>query len=286
MNEMMQLNPGKPWLRMRLWNPDDIPWHRFDRSRVDPDVVKLVKAASMVEYNAPVYAGYLCGVFHNNPTLQALARAWAEEEVQHGRTLARWAALADPDFDFEARFKVFTGGFQVPTGLSESVRGSLTGELLARCVVETGTSSHYTAIRRSTGEPVLQELCRRLAADELRHYKTFYELSRQYRNLEGVGLPNRLKVVVGRVLETEDQELAYAYYAANRATERFDHKHFTQQYVRSAYPLYPPYLVERIVAMLFKIVGLEPHGRFSRFLARVSHRFMRRRARRIAVAAA
>lgn len=269
----------KPWTAFGLWTADDIPWRRFDRSRLDADLVSLVKAAGMVETNAPVYATYLCNVFHEYPDVQKLARAWAEEEVRHGQALGRWAMLADPDFDFETSFKRFTDGFQVPVELSESVRGSLTGELLARCVVETGTSSHYTAIRRATTEPVLEALCRRLAADELRHYKTFYELSKLLRAKEGVGLIDRVRVVVERVGETQDEELAYAYHAANNKEGPFDHKRSNQAYARRVYAIYPPYLVERVVAMLFKVVGLKPHGRLSRLVSRWAYRFIQKRAR-------
>lgn len=276
----------KPWTALGLWTADDIPWGRFDRSRLDPDLVSLIKAASLVEYNAPVYADYLCNVFHDYPDVQQLARAWAVEEVRHGQTLGRWAMLADPDFDFEDSFKRFTGGFQVPVDVSQSVRGSLTGELLARCVVETGTSSHYTAIRRATTEPVLAALCHRLAADELRHYKTFYELSKLLRAKEGINLVNRVRVVAGRVAETQDQELAYAYHAANSKQGPFDHQRSNQAYVRKAYPIYPPYLVERIVAMLFKIVGLKPHGWLSRRVTGWACRFMQRRVQRYATAGA
>ena len=271
----------KPWTAMKLWTPEDIPWHRFDRSRVDPDLVTLVKAASMIEHNAPDYAAYLCNVFHDEPDFQRLALEWAEEEVQHGRTLGRWARLADPDFDFDASFKRYTDGFRVPIDVSESVRGSRTGELLARCVVETGTSSHYTAIHRATTEPVLHELCHRIAADELRHYKTFYELSKGYLAKEGIGLASRLRVVYGRVTEAQDEELAYAYHAANSKEGPFNHKRSYQAYFRRAYPIYTPDLVERIFAMLFMIVGLKPHGRFNRFLSRLAYRFVQVRARRL-----
>ncbi len=34
------------------WTLDDIPWARFDASRVDANIPKMVKAASLVEYNA------------------------------------------------------------------------------------------------------------------------------------------------------------------------------------------------------------------------------------------
>jgi hypothetical protein len=158
--------------------------------------------------------------------------------------------------------------------------------VLARCVVETGTSSHYTAIRRATTEPVLEELCHRLAADELRHYKTFYELSKLLRAKEGVGLINRVRVVAGRVAEAQDEELAHAYHAANNKEGPFDHKRNSHAYARRLYPIYPPYLIERIVAMLFKIVGLKPHGRLSRLVSRRAYRFLQKRARRHAMAGA
>jgi len=54
------------------------------------------------------------------------------------------------------------------------VRGSRSGELIARCVVETGTSSYYTAIADATDEPLLKTYAGHIASDELRHYKLFY----------------------------------------------------------------------------------------------------------------
>ena len=33
---------------MGSWTLDDIPWHRFDRDRLDPEIVRTVKAASLV----------------------------------------------------------------------------------------------------------------------------------------------------------------------------------------------------------------------------------------------
>ncbi len=267
---------------MSDWAPSDIAWGSFDIGRVDSDLLKLVKAASMVERNAPHYADYLFHVFHDNEAIQSLAKEWADAEMQHGETLASWAKMADPDFDFDARFKRYTDGFHIPTEVTKSIRGSLTGELLARCVVETGTSSYYTAIRRGTTEPVLHDLCTRIAADELRHYKTFYELSRQYLEKEGISLMDRIRVVAGRVIESNDDELAYAYHAANENKGRFNRARSNGAYVRRAYRLYPLDLVERIGAMLLKIVGLRPRGRLNRVMARCGYRFLQWRSNRYA----
>ena len=145
------------------WTLDDIPWDRFDPSKVDPEMLRVVKGAAMVEYNGGVYAEYLNSVFHDDMGIQQAAIRWGQEEVQHGEALARWAKLADPSFDFESRFADFSSKITLPTSADASVRGSRCGELVARCMVEVGTSSYYTALREATKEPVLREICRNIA---------------------------------------------------------------------------------------------------------------------------
>jgi len=159
---------------MGSWTLDDIDWACFDRSRLDPEIVRIVKAASLVEYNGGAYAHHLCRVFHDDPDFQQGARRWGEEEIQHGRALARWAELADPEFDFAAAFGRFQAGYRVDFNCNASRRGSRSGEMIARCMVEVATSSYYTALREAVREPVLKEICGHIAADEFRHYKLFY----------------------------------------------------------------------------------------------------------------
>src|SRR5581483_3064368 len=196
---------------MRHWTLDDIPWDRFDPAKVDPELLRAVKAAAMVEGNGGDYGTYLCKVFDDDPEFQDVARGWAHEEIQHGTALGRWAMLADPAFSYEASFKRFTDGYKIPLDVEKSVRGSKAGELVARCIVETGTSTYYTALMHATEEPVLKEICRNIAADEFRHYKLFYKHMRRYLDREGLGLWGRLAVVLKRLGESEDDELAYAY---------------------------------------------------------------------------
>ena len=126
---------------MGAWVLDDIPWHRFDREKLDPELVRIVKAAALVEHNGAAYAHHLCRIFADDPGFQETARRWGLEEVQHGRALARWASLADPQFDFDSAFARFEAGFRVDFDSASSRRGSRAGEMVARCVVEIGTSS-------------------------------------------------------------------------------------------------------------------------------------------------
>src|ERR1700694_5050328 len=149
---------------MGWWTLDDIPWHRFDRGKLDPEIVLIVKAASLVEHNGAAYAHHLCRIFADDPEFQETARRWGEEETQHGEALARWAVLADPDFDFEQALARFRAGFRVDFDSARSRRGSRAGEMVARCVVEIGTSSYYPALREAANEPVLQQICRHIAA--------------------------------------------------------------------------------------------------------------------------
>ncbi len=267
------------------WTLDDIPWDRFDRSKLDPELVRIVKAASLVEHNGAAYAHHLCRIFADDPEFQATARRWGEEEVQHGTALARWAALADPGFDFAAAVARFQDGFRIDFDCDRSRRGSRAGEMVARCVVEIGTSSYYTALHEAAEEPVLREICRRIAADEIRHFRLFRKNLERCLAREPIGRLARLRVALGRVAESEDDELAYAYYAANESARPYDRQYYSRAYAKRAFALYRPHHVERGVAMLLKAVGLVPNGRLGRLATRLAWRVMRHRAARLAQAA-
>ena len=266
------------------WTLDDIPWADFDPGKVDQDLLRIVKAASLVEFNGHDYAHYLCNVFPDDEAFQEAAHQWAREEVQHGEALGRWAQMADPDFDFETAFARFNEGYSIPLDSESSVRGSRSGELVARCIVEVGTSSYYTALGEASEEPVLRAVCRHIAADELRHYKLFYDHLKRYLDKEQIGRVRRVMVALSRVGESEDDELAYAYYAANQSPlgEAYDRKRVTQAYIKRAYAYYRPHHVQRMIAMAFKAAGLAPQGRLARVTSNLAYRFIRRRAERFA----
>src|SRR6202789_872112 len=200
------------------WTLDDVQWSRFDAPKVEPSLLAAVKAASLVEYAAPDYVSYLKRVFAgaDAKTMDSLEK-WGREELQHGQALSRCAMLGDPAFDFASAFARFKAGYKPPHFDSDdevSVRGSRRGEMIARCVVESGTSSYYSAIRDATDEPVLKEITGRIAADEFRHYRLFFETLHAQ---DEPDLPfwRKLWVAVTRVNESDDDELSFAFYAAN-----------------------------------------------------------------------
>lgn len=271
---------------MKHWTLDDIPWDRFEADKVDPQILQIMKGVSLVEHNGGDYATYLCNVFHDDPDFQDQARAWAAEEVQHGRALGHWATLADPSFDFDAVFARFVAGFRPDVEATDSIRGSRSGELVARCIVEVGTSSYYSALGEATDEPVLRAICKHIAADEFRHYKLFYTHLKRYLEAERIGRLRRILVALGRINESEDDELAYAYYAANaEPDEPYDRKRWTRAYAGRAFGYYRPKHVERGVAMTFKAAGLNSRGRLCRWASLAAYRLMQAKHERFADAA-
>ncbi|MGH6877968.1 MAG: ferritin-like domain-containing protein [Rhizomicrobium sp.] len=140
--------------------------------------------------------------------------------------------------------------------------------MIAPCVVESGTSSFYSAVRDATDESVLQEIAGRIAADEFRHYRLFLETLHAQNEPE---LPwwRRLLVAAGRVGESSDDELAYAYYCANVAVgdetrSPYNRRRFANAYNAQAMRLYRRHHIGKLVQMVAKSVRANPHGWLAR----------------------
>jgi rubrerythrin len=273
---------------MKHWRMEDVPWDQFDPAKIDPELVPLVKAAAMVERNGVDYGTYLNRVFVDDPDFCAAANRWSVEEVQHGDTLGRWAMLADPSWDFEQAFHRYKSGYHLPLLDAESsVRGSRTGELIARCMVETGTSSYYSALADQTEEPVLKSICKLIAADEFRHFKLFYDHMKRYLRRENISMWERLKIAAGRIGESEDDELAYAFYCGNeQADAPYEHDKAIAGYMSRAMMMYRRNHLDRATGMILKSVGLSPHGRLSSVARGGAWWLMRTRQRKFARAQA
>lgn len=254
------------------WDMNEIDYSKIDRSKITPDLVKVVKAAALVEYNAVAYSAYLERVFADDPEFQEMSRCWATEEVQHGKSLGKWAETVDPAWSLEEAMAKFRAGYKIEhINNDTSVRGSRTGEMVARCMVETGTSSYYSAIGTSTDEPVLKEICAKIAGDEFRHYKLFYDTLNRYLKKEGMSRMGRLKVALGRIAESEDDELSYAFFAANaNDNEQYDRKVWSREYMKRAYSYYQEPQVDRAVAMVFKACGFDPKGMSGKLASRAA----------------
>ncbi|MEQ9061840.1 MAG: ferritin-like domain-containing protein [Gammaproteobacteria bacterium] len=261
------------------WTLDDIDFSRLEPALVEPDLLAAVKTAALVEANSADYVEYLHNVFPDDDDFRAAATHWGVEEAQHGAALGRWAELVDPGFDFAASLALFRATYSLPLDVSDSVRGSRAGELLARCVVESGTCSYYSALRDHTREPVLRQICHHIAQDEAQHYQLF---RRHYARYPRPRLLARLRVALGRVAETGDDELGRAWYSANHAgadaAPAYDRAACAGRYQAIVTRLYGERHVRTAVHMVALAVGASPGSRVARWAAALGWWWLRRRA--------
>jgi hypothetical protein len=275
------------------WTPEDVSWSAFDASKAEPWMIDVIKSAALVEYNAPDYVTYLKRVFHDaGPEAHAVLEQWGREETQHGAVLGRWAEMADPGFKLEEAIARFRKGYRpdhFAGGDLASVRGSRRGEMIARCVVESGTSSYYTAVKDATDEPVLKEIAGRIAADEYRHYKLFYEILHT-QNEPNLPFWRRVLIAMGRISESDDDEISYSYYCATvrpeeEAARPYDRAKCSKGVFANTARIYRRHHIRKMTQMVAKAVGADPQGRLARLAGALVWRLIRFRAGRVVATA-
>ena len=259
---------GKLAHMTQRWHLEQFDWAAVAPAEVTPALLQTVKTAALVEANSADYVIYLRNVFRDDPDFVAAAELWGEEEALHGAALARWAQAVDPGFDFDAALARFRAGYQLPLDASESVRGSRTGELVARCIVESGTCSFYSAMRDYSSDPVLRAICHCIAQDEAGHYQLFATHLQRYQRSEPISFLRRLRVALGRVDETGDDELAYAYFSANipPGVETYERKRCANAYWHRAMSLYRPRHLLAAARMIVAASGLRLGPRFLKLI--------------------
>jgi rubrerythrin len=247
-------------------------------------MVEAIKSAALVEYNAPDYVSYLKRVFPD-PAFHPVIEQWGAEETQHGKVLGRWAELADPSFKLEEALARFRAGYRpahFESDAAASIRGSRRGELIARCVVESGTSSYYTAIKDATQEPLLQEIAGRIAADEYRHYKLFYE-TQKIQPEPALSFWKKLRIAIGRVTESNDDEICYSHYCAivpadQVATKPYNRRAYSKNLFGHTVRIYHRRHIQKLVQMVAKAVGADPQSGFVKLAGAAMWRMLRVRA--------
>lgn len=246
----------------RHWSLDDIPWHAIRRDQVGryEALFYMIAAASLMESATDLYTENLIDYFSGDDEITSwLKDYWLPEELQHGRALRRYVETAWPDFPWHKVREGFVEEFRPFCDKAlEEARGL---EMASRCVVETGTASFYTCLSRASPDPVLALLTRRIAEDEVSHYKHFYRFYRKYREIERPGrsavapaLWRRLRMTGG-----EDRLIVLKHvHAAHRLGMPFDRGTYRQMHRQCRALMRPHFPVEMTVRMLLKPLDLGP----------------------------
>ncbi|MFO0595402.1 MAG: hypothetical protein U0228_08860 [Myxococcaceae bacterium] len=188
---------------------------------VPAHVLHLVRTACLVESRASSYSRYLARVFEPRGWSPVFER-WGAEEEHHGRALGTWLGAHDPHFDVDATFTRYLSLVPYHSDESESVYGSEQGELVARCFVEAMAATYYQAVGAGAVDaPALRAVCKRLAADEARHYTMFRRLLEQLRAGEGAQFDEARAVVWRRLRSLSDEQIITASWLARGAPGTF-----------------------------------------------------------------
>lgn len=245
----------------RSWSLDDIPYARIDRSIIGPDetLFSLIASASFIEITSDTYTRNLVAFCAGDDEVVAwLQDGWQHEEVRHGAALRRYVETVWPEFDWEAAYRSFLVEYE-RLCVVELYELSRALEMVARCVVETGTSSFYRMLADAAPEPVLRRLASFISRDEVDHYKHFYRFFRLYAERERPGRTAVLKTLVKRTfaIDLEDASVAFKHV---RLTRRPDLPYRDEEYAAFRGKVKPMarrhYRFDLAVKMLLRPLGL------------------------------
>jgi hypothetical protein len=168
------------------WRLDDIDFSAIQTELVQNDqfLFLTLASASFVEILSETYADNLIRHYQGDAEITGwLRNNWQRDEVQHGRALKAYVQTVWPLFNWEKAYEGFRVQYSTLCNM-EQLEHHKGLELIARCVVETGTSSFYRAAQNYVREPVLRHLLEKIRSDEISHYVHFRRFFETYNRRE------------------------------------------------------------------------------------------------------
>ncbi len=208
------------------WHVNDIHFSAVDcaRMRERDDLFLLVCSASFVESGSDTYTRNLVDYFAGDTEVASwLIEHWEPEELQHGRALKTYVQHVWPAFDWDTAYADFFAEYS-RLCTTEELEPTRAQEMVARCIVEMGTTTYYQALATACDEPVLRDLAWRIRTDEVQHYKHFYQFFLRYQGLENTQRRQVIAALWRRVneLRQSDATIALRHAAAWRFRGRQD----------------------------------------------------------------
>lgn len=207
-------------VRHQGWQLSDIDFRALDVALVRDDelLFYMLASASFVEILSELYSRNLIEHFRDDASVgNWLHDHWQREEMQHGRALKTYVQTAWPEFDWERAHQGFIIEYAALC-TAQQLEPSRSLELVARCVVETGTTTFYRAVHDYVREPVLRSLLANIMADETRHYRYFRQYFDTYNQGARHGAWAVLKAVWRRIreIQAEDSYIAFKHVYGGR----------------------------------------------------------------------
>jgi hypothetical protein len=186
----------------------DISYEHIDRSLIegDEDLFYLLMSASFIETGSDTYAANLGEHYAGYPEIQHwLQGEWEHEELQHGAALRRYVETVWPSFPWQEAYDSFFAEYSQLCTVEELFSDRRL-EMVARCVVETGTTAYYHTLRELSREPVLTQLLSQIRNDEIGHFKYFLAGFKSLQQQAPVGRMRIAGTLYSRLKELRDSD--------------------------------------------------------------------------------
>ena len=190
------------------WRVEDIAFDTIDRPAIEhnEDLFFLLMSASFIETGSDTYASNLAEHYSAWPEIAAwLKEHWEAEELQHGRALRAYVEVVWPDFPWQQAYDSFFAEYSKLCTMEELYPDPRL-EMVARCVVETGTTAYYHTVRELSDEPVLTRLLGNIRNDEVNHFKHFLKYFKELQEVSPVGRTRIAGALYGRLKELRESD--------------------------------------------------------------------------------
>jgi len=220
----------------------DIKYNKINIDLIQDNkyLFKNLVIASFIEITSDVYDMNLSKFFKGDEeTVHWLNNTWEEEEIQHGASLKKYINTVWPEFDWDKHYEVFRKNY-LPFCKVELLEPTRAREMIARMVVETGTSTLYKAIAnyaKDLNEPILEDLALKISKDEVYHFEMFEKIFKKYKKEEKLSRNDIVKILYDRLKEINNEDVKIAFDAINDDNE--DYENFletTREFAKKYYP--------------------------------------------------
>jgi ferritin len=271
--------PRQAHARAPHWTLEEINYSRIQIEAIhdEVDLFYLLVSASFIESGSDTYTRNLVEHYDAYPQIADwLQHQWEPEELQHGRALKAYVQTVWPDFDWESAYAAFFDEYS-RLCMVEELEDDRALELVARCVVETGTTTYYQTLRDLSPDPVLTDLAEHIRTDEVQHYKHFFRYFKELNTERRLSRTRVLGSLRRRLVElrTSDSDIALRHvWAFRQAMPGVDQEPFEQVCQRLYKHVGTRLPMDQAVKMLLKPLAL-PH-RMEHFIERPLAQIARR----------
>jgi hypothetical protein len=233
-----------------------------ERAEIEANILfYIVASASFVEITSDLYTRNLVEFFEDDAEIVSwLSAVWEAEELGHGTRLRSHVKTAWPEFDWASAYARYHGEFSLHC-TQAGMAASQAEELVALCVVETGTASLYRMLANASDGPKLRQIAARIAGEEIGHYKQFLRYFLRHRACGRLSTGRILRAVWSQITAIESEDAYYAFkhvYMSRNPSVSFNHTAYVafRRSCRKLASRHFPYGMA--IKMLLKLLPLHP----------------------------